>query len=137
MCFMNLHGQKLLRSSIRCLSAISNSKDYYTLSYTNTSNPILLDAEKTLYQTTPFVFLNNNTDKTNFELQVFPNPSIRYFNISTNMTDFNYKITDCAGRLILSGNSKNIDMLSCSSGVYCLNIYSNNQFKISSKIILQ
>ena len=135
--FLNVNGQKILRSSIRCLSSTNITNNHYVLSYSNISNPILLNKDKTLYQTTPFVFLENRQENTQPKLIVYPNPSSRYFNILTNISDFNYKITDLSGRLILSGHLKNIDMESFSKGIYCLNVYSKEEFVTTNKIILQ
>jgi hypothetical protein len=73
------------------------------------------------------LFTDNN-------LKVYPNPTADYIYIQS---DFNYtsKVYNTVGQLVLNSNSKQINVIDLPSGVYLLQLESNNNSKSTFKII--
>lgn len=87
-------------------------------------------------------FLNTNSNIFISEhLMVYPNPSNKYITIEhkQNFTEnYDYKIIDLIGRIVKSGNSKfneQINIESLTSGNYIIQIETENEEKLTEKLI--
>ena len=76
--------------------------------------------------------LNNDLDNST---KVYPNPVNNILNIKTNITNYNIKLYDITGKLLINTYNKNsLDLSTYELGIYILKI-SNNNFTESFKII--
>lgn len=73
------------------------------------------------------------------DINVFPNPAKDFLNIkaASNVGFYSYKLFDCTGRVMLSGeNDSHISLSSLQSGVYILHVISGTQ-TFSRKIVIE
>jgi hypothetical protein len=70
------------------------------------------------------------------QITVFPNPFENSFNITADIENFSYDLIDLSGRIVQSGNEKQVETSTLNSGLYLLTIKSNDQIILkASKII--
>ena len=131
-------AQRIIHSNIGAFGGSSKMNDYYTVSF----NSILskefnsIQSDKSIL-VRPFNFSNSINERKIINVNAFPNPASDKLFLITNAESITYKIYNISGGLCLSGESKEINLIDQSSGVYLLNIYSNLQLVHSQKIILQ
>ncbi len=85
----------------------------------------------------------NETEKTNYNISVTPNPSIQYISLVTDKKEFKtiiYKIIDLHGKIVKEGklrlNKGEINIEQFTNGLYILNIYnSRGEYLGSEKFI--
>lgn len=86
--------------------------------------------------TVSLVLKNKNFNKTN--IQIFPNPFKETLTIQTELTIINYRVFDVFGKTISDCNSNeklNQDLTKLNSGMYFLELKSNNQEIYIEKIL--
>lgn len=83
----------------------------------------------------------DNLNVVNFEAQninIFPNPATDNLNIDTNYQNLAINIYDINGKLVLKSNKKQINISSLQTGIYLLNISSENSNNtITKKLIVR
>lgn len=92
-----------------------------------------------------FIYSQNNSLKEsifiNFEnndidFKIFPNPSIEYLNISTNLDHFTIEIRNIIGKQVFQiKDSKKILVSDLKPGMYIVEIYAKNQIRLSKTFI--
>ena len=77
--------------------------------------------------------LNNNEDINSF---LYPNPAKDSFSISSSIETISFVIYNVSGDKVLEGDYKiNIEITSLSSGVYFVNIATNNSKSVKKLIV--
>ena len=72
----------------------------------------------------------------NYSINLYPNPVADFLILNTDLTDFEFSISDLSGRKVLFGqNEKVLDCSSLSTGVYLLAVTSRNQDRFIYKIL--
>jgi hypothetical protein len=131
-------AQRIIHSNIGSFGGSSKINGYYTVSFNSvlSNNFSGIQSDKSIL-VRPFNFSNSINEREIVKVNAFPNPTSDKLFLVTNAESISYKIYNISGALCLSGESKEINLIDQSSGVYLLNIYSNLQLVQSQKIILQ
>ncbi len=78
---------------------------------------------------------NSLTEFSDTEFQVFPNPANEAFEISTDFVDFNIKILDISGRILMElSNDKVVDVSMLLQGTYII-VFSNREYSGFRKFV--
>lgn len=73
------------------------------------------------------ILVSAKQTENNLSVSVYPNPANKQLFINGLNTEFNYQIFDLAGKLFLSGKSKNsVNIINLDKGIYMINITDNN-----------
>ena len=139
LCFTSQsNAQRMIHSNIGSFGGSSKANGYYTVSFNSVlgKDYINIRNDKSIL-VRPFNFSNAANGNKIISVNAFPNPTSEKVFLVTNAESISYKIYNISGALCKSGDSKEINLLDQSSGVYLLNIYSNLQLVQSQKIILQ
>ena len=77
-----------------------------------------------------------NFENNDIDFKIFPNPSTEYLNISTNLDHFTIEIRNIIGKQeIQIKNSKKVLVSGLKPGMYIIEIYANNQIRLSKTFI--
>jgi hypothetical protein len=72
----------------------------------------------------------------NKSVTVFPNPTTGFLNLETKLTDFEVKIFDSMGKLILIDNKNELNLSSLKSGLYIIEISHNSEIVYKDKLLI-
>jgi hypothetical protein len=139
LCFaIQSNAQRMIHSNIGSFGGSSKANGYYTVSFNSVLGKDFsnMQSDKSIL-IRPFNFSNVANVNKIISVNAFPNPTSDKVFLVTNTESISYEIYNTSGTLCKSGDSKEINLLDQSSGVYLLNIYSNLQLVQSQKIILQ
>jgi ligand-binding sensor domain-containing protein len=70
------------------------------------------------------------------EIELYPNPVLTNLNIRSNINSLFCRIVDVEGRVLISTNDTNIDVSKLSKGTYYLQVFSQNKFIVTEKIVV-
>lgn len=134
---VNLYSQRIVRSSIGSLG--SNSKGNISLiasvgTLSPVSSPNSISSYKSI-QTRPFVFATGKSAN-NYQVKIFPNPTINWVEIQSTAIIKDAKVYDVANRLCYSGNSNKINLDQFTVGIYTITVLLEDNSTYSEKIIL-
>lgn len=136
--FQSALSQRIIHSNIGIFGKSTKHNDYYTLSFSSVLSKSLIESsdDKSLL-VRPFIFGGTSSPIKKEQVKIFPNPSSDIFYLETDLENISYELQDIAGHKVKSANSYQVSVHDITSGIYTIQIYSNSNFIISQKAIIQ
>ncbi len=119
------------------IGIVNNTQKYYFIEIVQADGQRIVSSP-IWYTKDPLTSVSLFNNK-NASVLIFPNPVNEYLNISCSEKNYNIRIFDVSGRLVLQENDKtgsvNIDFSAHSSGIYFINIEKEGQTLYTQKFV--
>lgn len=131
-------AQKIARSSIGTLGSSSSGK-HGLVAFSPISSPVVQSGNRSeglSIQTKPFLHLRAGSRFQDIQVDIYPNPTQNWVNITTKETYTDVTIIDVFGKTCYTGWSDRISMQNLTAGMYTINLTLADKRIYSKKLVL-